>query len=82
MKVKREDVKESFVPFDLVITIESEEEARAMYAIFNKTANDDLLGGSYGDYIKDLLGDKYYVDGLDEIIANDITYGQFYLGDD
>ena len=43
MKVKREEVKESFVPFNLVISIESEEEARAMYAIFNHANNTRLL---------------------------------------
>jgi len=82
MKVKREDVKGSFVPFNLVISIESEEEARAMYAIFSHTGNTRLLKLIDSGRIREEIGDIYSCSKNDKlsIISNGISYKQFYNG--
>ena len=52
----------NFNPFDLVITIESEAEAKAMYAIFNHVRNVDILpnGDEIVNVIKDKIGREFY----------------------
>ena len=77
MKVKKVETKEKFTLFDLVFTITSKEEARAMYAIFNHGHNTRLLKDS-GEMVKDIIGRKYYVEYDNEEIANGVTYKEFY----
>ena len=78
MKVHKEElpIPESFSPFKLTCTVESREEAQALYAIFNYSPNLDLLPHS-GQGIRDTIGDQYKVNYSD-IIANNISYSRFY----
>lgn len=49
MKVNKEAIyASSFQPFRLSIEVQTEEEARALYAIFNKLQNARLLGETKG----------------------------------
>jgi len=75
MKVCKQDVSipESFRPFNLTISVESREEAQALYAIFNYCPNIDLLPSALS--ISSLLKDYEISDG---IIANKVTYDNFY----
>ena len=43
-ELKQQSRPEAFRPITLEITIESEEEGRALYAVFNHTDNSALLG--------------------------------------
>ena len=67
-----------FAPFDVTLTVESEEEARALYAIFNYMPNADLLGGDIGERIRKVIGEHFSELGSDCQIANGITYPEFY----
>lgn len=69
-----------FVPFDLVLTVESREEAQALYAVFNHSDNADLIGWGAGKNIQEVLGEEYYIDKRDMVIAGGITYEEFYRG--
>ena len=77
MKVSKNGAK-GFTSFTINITIESEEEARAMYAIFNHTGNTKLLSGK-AHLITNAIGSQYYVVRAGEIISNGITPEVFYL---
>ena len=77
MKVQRKNKAEIFEPFDLVITIESEEEARTFYAIFNSERNAVLIGYSSTNSLKDAIGNKYMTP-REDIIARGIRYRDFY----
>lgn len=83
MKVERKEIIESpsFKPFNIEITIESKEEAQALYAIFNYSPNADLFRYRYSlcDDIKCAIGSDYYVGGYREVISNGITYKDFYI---
>lgn len=69
----------NFKPMRLTIIIEKEEEAKALYAIFNHMKNIDLIGLENAEEIKEKIGKKYYVPQLVEtVIANNISYGTFY----
>lgn len=74
MKARRSSPK--FKPVEITLTIESQEEAQALYAIFNYTPNCDLLPEDAPDKIRAALGD-YAVRGTSPI-ANGITYAEFY----
>lgn len=82
MKVNKQfpNQEEQFVPFDLVLSIESKEEAQALYAIFNNRNNSELFGDYNSDMITGILGYKYYVAGPNKAIANGITHKQYYYG--
>jgi len=77
MKVKQISTEHKMKPIELHLTIETREEAQALYAIFNYVPNGDLLGDKASDEIKDLIGGKYEVLSND-VIANGITYNEFY----
>ena len=53
-----------FQPFNLVITVENEAEAKALYAIFNHTANVNILPCANNDMvaseIKAAIGNQFY----------------------
>ena len=76
MKVRR-DGGWGWKPFDIVFTVESEAEARALYAIFNYTPNTDLLPGAVEVDVRRQLGSKFAIP-FDGEIANGVTYGDFY----
>ena len=70
-------VKPPFEPIVLTITLETAEEARAMYAIFNNGRNTALL--SKGGYpVREALGETHYVGGSKDVIAQGVTHGEFY----
>lgn len=72
-------VKPPFEPIVLTITLETAEEARAMYAIFNHGRNTALLSKG-GFPAKDALGETHYVGGSNGVIAKGVTYEEFYCG--
>ena len=78
MKVQRDPEGVGFRPFDITLTVESEEEARALYAIFNYSPNVDLLPRESGGNIKKAIGEKYSTLGTSQLIARGVCYGHFY----
>ncbi len=78
MKVASIPTRKKFSPFDLVVTIESEEEARAIYAIFNYIPNTELLPDRISAQIRTLLGSKYDV-LTPNTIARGVKYERFYI---
>jgi hypothetical protein len=82
MKVEQKANKEEFAPIQILLTLESAEEARAIYAIFNHGPNSTLLGRNNAGDIKDVVGLGSYVGGgsgnEDPVIANGVTYEKFY----
>ena len=76
MKIQRNNIKrnDNFGPFNLVLTIESKEEAQALYAIFSYVPNIALMVNATAD-IRALL-EKYRI--TNGVIANNITVGPFY----
>ena len=56
MQVKKHILTDTFKPFDLIFKVESEEEARALYAIFNHRDNAELLGIDKAEQIKKIIG--------------------------
>ena len=77
MKVRR-DGGWRWKPFDVVLTIESEEEARALYAIFNYSHNVDILPEEAGDNIRKAIGKRYGDLNGSQLIARGVHYGVFY----
>lgn len=80
MKVNKQfpNQEEQSVPFNLVISIESKEEAQALYAIFNKQENAELLGDDKANMVNCAIGHKYYVALSYKVIANGITHIEYY----
>lgn len=71
--------RETFKPITLEIVMESEDEARAICAIFNHSRNTKLLKDG-GDGVTELLS-EYHVGSNNHgqnIIANGVKYDQFY----
>lgn len=77
MKVKHKGNKESFQPFELVLTVETEEDAKALYAIFNYAPNTELFEDCISN-IRNTIGHEYGNLSGDDVIANGITYNNFY----
>ena len=79
MKATRKELPEprAFKPFVLEIEVETEEGARALYAIFNNTNNSALLKCGEAQSIKNTIGREYYL-LWNEIISNGITGGDYY----
>ena len=79
MKVTKQavSVPRSFCPFDLTISVETQEEAQALHAIFNHTANHELLPLIARNLVKNILSDYYVTKGF---IANGITHDEYYRG--
>ena len=77
MKVNSENPEVGFSPIHLNIVLESAEEARAFYAIFNYTRNTDLFKNCQDIKIRKQLQEFRQLDE-DAVIANGITYQQFY----
>lgn len=72
--IKSEVTPITFIPFDIVIRVESQEELQALYAIFNYADSSLLLPGAY-KIIKLLLGGRV---GYNEVIANEVRSSDFY----
>lgn len=71
--------KSDFQPIVLEIVIESEEEARALYAIFNYSPNTELLYPNASSDIIECIGHGYSTSHNNgEVISRGITYDQFY----
>ncbi|KKK53216.1 hypothetical protein LCGC14_3097000 [marine sediment metagenome] len=79
MKVRR-DGGWGWKPFDLVLTVESEEEAKAFYAIFNYAPNMDILPEGVGEIVREAIGRKYSDLGASQLIARGVYYREFYRG--
>lgn len=77
MKVEKQKLEtpKQFEPFNLILSVETEEEARALYAIFNYCKNSDLIKYSVAEKIRNVIG-NYHIGG--GIIANNISYETFY----
>lgn len=84
MKVEFKEVKQDFIPFEFTVKVETLEEARAWYAIFNHTQNLKLLDaqGGMGSKIcaglESKSGDSFLQVSGDRVIANGVTYDQYY----
>jgi len=86
MKIEFNENNQAFTPFKFTVKVETLEEAKAWYAIFNYTPNTELLGigGSQSIAIRVNLINKVgpncnvYVDVGDQVIANGVTYNQYY----
>lgn len=74
MKATR-TVQSGFTPFSLIITVESAEEARALWAIFNHTRNTRLLPSKTAPQLRQAIGPEHEAYGE---IANGVAYGEFY----
>ena len=80
MKVRRTS-EPCFKSFSIELEVQTEEEARALYAIFNHTRNIDLLPDDISKDIKEIIGDCHYVGQSDcSVIANGINGKTFYRG--
>lgn len=75
MKVSSNQPK--FTPFSITIDIESEGEARALYAIFNHPKNGRLIGTGNTHLVLDKIGDKYESNADTDDINNGIG-GEYY----
>ena len=78
MKITKDVEGLGFQSFDITFTIESEEEARALYAIFNYSPNADLLGDDTALEVRRQIGLKWGELRSDQVIANCVTYEVFY----
>jgi len=78
MKAERFEIvqDEVFVPFGIMINVESQEEAQALYAIFNHGKNAALFNDP--DSVLSAITGKYYVYKNAQVIANGVTYEKFY----
>lgn len=75
MKVSSTKIEPKFKPFSFKLTVESKEEAQALYAIFNHIKTTELLKSAQ---IRSAIGSEHYVYG-GAVIANGISYNDFYL---
>lgn len=78
MKVKRISNEPLFTPFSFTITVETRHDAQALYAIFNLWDNKRLIGAVASDAVKSVISSDYYVSGDDKVIANGVTYKEYY----
>ena len=77
MKARREGGW-GWKPFDVVLTVESEAEARALYAIFNYSPNVDILPNGTGEIVRKVMGERYRELGPGQLIARGVTHDKFY----
>ena len=78
MKIKFLKNNPEFTPVQMVVNIETLEDARAWYAIFNNGRNIRLLGETVSaDKLEEAIGECCYV-GHGDVIANGVTYSEFY----
>lgn len=79
MKI-RVDKSDDFAPFDVTFSVETAEEARVLYAIFNYFPNTELLPEGMSLAVRSEIGTEFgdLPDSME--IAKGITYEQFYRG--
>ena len=80
MRVNKFGGTNKFQEFDVTFTIESEEEAKALYAIFNYCPNLDILPEEVGDRIRGIIVEKYSDFGSSTLIARGVHHKEFYRG--
>jgi hypothetical protein len=80
MQVTKVNVVETpkFKPRAFTITIESEEEARAMHAIFDYSPNADLIGESLAGTIRKQIDLGCGARSVNGVIAKGITQAKFF----
>ena len=78
MRVNRFGETPGFKEFDVTFTIENEEEARALYAIFNYFPNVYLLGDGEAAAIRSAIGEGFSKLPSGSVISNGVTYREFY----
>lgn len=76
--MKVSSTQQKFTPFSITIDIESEGEARALYAIFNHYSNDSLLGSKNARAIKTTIGTEFSLELQGQEINNGINGHKFY----
>lgn len=74
--MKVNSAKKEFQEIELNIIIETQEEAQALYAIFNHGNNAELLGNQVTEKIRESISGEYCVSK--GIIAHDIKAEDFY----
>jgi hypothetical protein len=77
MKAKMAEA-DKFSPFDLVLTVETAEDARALYALFNYIPNTNLFEEDFPLKIRDILGSHGGRTESDAEIARGVAYHDFY----
>ena len=77
MKVQKIEGVPRFDPFDIIFTVENEEEARGLFAIFNYCPNVAVLPDMKGKEIRAIIGDNFGKLDNGEI-ANGVNYRTFY----
>lgn len=71
-------VPSRFQPFNLTLTVETAEEARALYAIFNYLPNEELLSNVACIEIRACIGHEFLGAPSSGIIARGVTQKRFY----
>jgi len=74
------DVLEKFQPFSVTIKLNTEEDVKALYAIFNNSRNAELVGEEFASSLCGMLLGRYpkaYVTDNNEI-ANGIWATEYY----
>ena len=70
----------SFMPFDLILTVENEEEAKGLYAIFNYIPNTEVLPSGLGlkvcENLEKIVGKIQWFSK--NKLANGVLYEDFY----
>ena len=78
MKITFNKQQPKFTPIQMVVDIETLEDAKVWDAIFNHGRNNRLLGkNDYADKLEHVVGECCYV-GHGEVITNGVTYSEFY----
>ena len=78
MKIEFNETKQDFTPVQMVVNIETLEDAKLWYAIFNHGRNVRLLGkNDNADKLEEAVGECCYT-GHGDVIANGVTYSEFY----
>ena len=78
MKIEFVKKQPEFTPVQIVVDIETLQDAKAWYAIFNHSRNNRLLGkNDYADNLEKVVGECCYA-GYGEVLVNGVTYSEFY----
>lgn len=68
----------TFKPFDITLTVQTKEEAQALYAMFNCESANKVLHKNYVMSVKYTIGEEFYISNPDAIIGNGVTYSEYY----
>lgn len=81
MKVVKQfaPTKKEFKPFDLILSVQTQEEAQALYAMFNCAPADKVLPMATSERIREAIGEEFHVSGRKSIIGNGVTYEEYYI---